>query len=155
VNKSGELYSCKHNLQYWRNLPYIGVGAGAHGFISHCRTVDVAIPGAYINRMKNKSSLPGKNSMFPHTPATIQMNPIDTETEIGETMIMGLRLVLEGISNKEFQQRFGISLQEQFGTQINRLISFGLLEWTGEQMQRLRLTEKGHLLGNQVFKEFI
>jgi coproporphyrinogen III oxidase-like Fe-S oxidoreductase len=70
-------------------------------------------------------------------------------------MMMGLRLVLEGVSNQEFQQRFGISLQERFSAQIDRLISFGLLEWTGDQWERLRLTKKGHLLGNQVFKEFI
>jgi oxygen-independent coproporphyrinogen-3 oxidase len=155
LNKSGELYSCKHNLQYWRNLPYIGIGAGAHGFINHYRTVDVATPGAYINRMRNNASLPGKGTIFPHTPATIQLNPIDTDTEIGETMMMGLRLVLEGVSNQEFQRRFGISLQERFSAQIDRLISFGLLEWTGDQWERLRLTKKGHLLGNQVFKEFI
>jgi len=155
VNDSGEQYSCKHNLQYWRNFAYIGVGAGAHGFISHYRTVDVATPGAYIRRMGNKSSVPEGGYEFPRTPATIHMNSIDADTEIGETMMMGLRLVLAGVSNLEFHQRFGVSLQERFGIQIDRLISFGLLEWTGEQGKRLRLTTKGHLLGNQVFKEFI
>ena len=155
VNDSGENYSCKHNLQYWRNLPYFGVGAGAHGFINHYRTVDTATPGAYIRRMRKKSSTPAGGKGFPRTPATIHMNSIDTGTEIGETMMMGLRLVLEGVSNQEFHQRFGVNLQDRFGIQIDRLISLGLLEWAGEQEKSLRLTSKGHLLGNQVFKEFI
>jgi oxygen-independent coproporphyrinogen III oxidase len=155
VNDIGEPYSCKHNLQYWRNLPYLGVGAGAHGFINHYRTVDVSMPGAYINRMSNNSALPQGSMIFPRTPATKHMNSIDADTEVGETMMMGLRLVIEGVSNQEFQQRFGISLQERFGIQIERLIAFGLLEWNGKQDDRLRLTQKGHLLGNQVFKEFI
>jgi len=155
VNDSGEQYSCKHNLQYWRNLPYIGVGAGAHGFINHYRTVDIATPGGYIRRMQNKSPVPEDRYGFPSTPATIKMNSINTDTEIGETMMMGLRLVLEGISDQDFYQRYGVNLEEQFGIQIERLISFGLLEWTESEGKRLRLTNKGHLLGNQVFKEFI
>jgi len=155
VNYSGELYTCKHNLQYWRNLPYLGVGAGAHGFINHYRTVNISTPGGYIKRMSDKSGRTRGPHLFPSTHATIELNSIDADTEIGETMMMGLRLVLEGISNTEFVRRFGISLYERFGTQINHLISLGLLEWNGTQDERLRLTEKGHLLGNQVFKEFI
>jgi oxygen-independent coproporphyrinogen-3 oxidase len=151
----GELYSCLHNLQYWRNLPYIGVGAGAHGYIGYYRTADVLTPGMYIQRMKNGHEYQAKLEIFPRTPATIEMTPIDTETEIGETMMMGLRLVKEGVSAKAFLQRFGMSLESRFSEQIDRLISVGLLEWAGKQDKRLRLTLKGHLLGNQVFKEFI
>jgi oxygen-independent coproporphyrinogen-3 oxidase len=151
----GELYSCLHNLQYWRNLPYIGVGAGAHGYINHFRSVDVLTPGIYIKRMKNVHDQPQNGQKFPQTPATIELTPIDNETEIGETMMMGLRLVDEGVSDTEFQERFGIKLEDRFGTQIDKLISVGLLEWCGENGERLRLTVKGHLLGNRVFREFI
>lgn len=94
-------------------------------------------------------------SVFPRTPATVELNPIDLDTEIGETMMMGLRLVADGVSSWEFQTRFGMSLEDRFDHQINRLISVGLLEWVDTADKRLRLTEKGHLLGNQVFKEFI
>jgi len=70
-------------------------------------------------------------------------------------MMMGLRLIDEGVSNLEFEKRYGMCLQDKFGPQIERLISFGLLEWEGTGDETLRLTKKGHLLGNQVFKEFI
>lgn len=153
-DQAGEFFSCKHNLQYWRNLPYIGVGAGAHGFINHHRTVDVLSPAKYITKMKNGDT-PREKLSFPNTPATIQTTFIDQNTEIGETMMMGLRLVDEGISRQVFQQRFGIELQDRFGSQINHLISVGLLEWVGEQKERLRLTPRGYILGNQVFVEFI
>src|SRR4030043_1175384 len=43
-DKSGGLYACEHNLQYWRNLPYLGLGAGAHGFIKHQRTINILNP---------------------------------------------------------------------------------------------------------------
>ena len=116
VNNAGENYSCKHNLQYWRNLPYIGVGAGAHGFINHYRTVDVSTPGAYINRMKNESCNTDRVSdEFPRTPATIEINPIDNDTEIGETMMMGLRLgtgrcIESGISATIWNKSYKIDL---------------------------------------------
>lgn len=153
-NQVGEFLSCMHNLQYWRNLPYLGVGAGAHGFINNHRTIDVMTPGAYIQRM---GTLDTQNLEldFPATPATIQNSYIDTETEIGETMMMGLRLVKEGVSSEVFQKRFGINLYTRFQAQIDRFIDVGLLEWDGQDDKRLRLTSKGYLLGNQVFMEFI
>jgi oxygen-independent coproporphyrinogen-3 oxidase len=151
----GDSYSCRHNLQYWRGLPYLGVGAGAHGFINHYRTVNVATPKAYIHRMENDPSASHAGDSIPRTPATIETNFIDREAEMGEFMMMGLRLVEEGVSRRTFRQRFGVSLKDRYAAQIDRLISLGLLEWAGEQYQLLRLTRKGHLLGNLVFKEFI
>jgi oxygen-independent coproporphyrinogen-3 oxidase len=158
TKNTDQTHACNHNLQYWRNLSYMGVGAGAHGFINHYRTVNIATPQAYINRLNNRTT--SRNNMnkelkFPRNPATDQINPIDTDTEIGETMMMGLRLVQEGVSAHEFLQRFGISLLDRYTHQIGKLVSLGLLEWTREPATRLRLTSKGRLLGNLVFREFI
>lgn len=150
-----EILSCKHNLQYWRNLPYLGIGAGAHGFIGNKRTVNVSSPGSYIKRMKTAQDRCVKNHTFPRTPATVQILPIYVEAEIGETMMMGLRLVMEGVSDKDFQKRFRMSLRTRYGSKIESLISRCLLEWSGEANDTLRLTRRGRLLGNQVFMEFI
>jgi oxygen-independent coproporphyrinogen-3 oxidase len=74
---------------------------------------------------------------------------------MGETMMMGLRLVNEGVSEYTFYERFGKSLGEVFGKEINELEELGLLEWSGEKKDALRLTPKCRLLGNQVFLRFI
>ena len=155
TNQNDRLFSCNHNLQYWRNLPYLGIGAGAHGYINQQRTENVLKPGDYINRLICTKPRIKNQLIFPRTPATKQITLIDNETEIGETMMMGLRLVNEGVSNKKFYKKFGITLQERFSVQIDRLIEYGLLEWAGYENDSLRLTNKGRLLGNQVFKEFI
>jgi oxygen-independent coproporphyrinogen-3 oxidase len=150
LNVTNPAFSCQHNLQCWRNLPYLGFGAGAHGFANGYRTANVLRPEDYIHRID--SSLGSKGFSFPQSPANSDLKPIDRETEIRESMMMGLRLTIEGISESQFYSRFGISLRERFGEEISKIIRWGLLEWVGE---RLRLTSKGRLLGNKVFVEFI
>ncbi|MDI6693880.1 MAG: radical SAM family heme chaperone HemW [Anaerolineales bacterium] len=153
----GNLLTCRHNLQYWRNLPYLGLGAGAHGYANGLRTANVLSPMAYIERLHpdNLSAAPAeaqRQIAFPRTPATQTAQPIDRTAEIGETMMMGLRLVQEGVSAEVFQRRFGQPLEELFGAQIRHLIQLGLLEWSDTC---LRLTQRGRLLGNRVFVEFL
>jgi oxygen-independent coproporphyrinogen-3 oxidase len=146
----GDTGACRHNLQYWRNLPYLGIGAGAHGYAGGVRTANVLGPAAYIQRC-----LEGSVQPFPRTPATVTANTIDRAAEMGETMMMGLRLVREGVADEGFQARFGLSLTQAFGEQIERLVHQRLLEWSGAKGRSLRLTSPGRLLGNQVFMEFI
>jgi oxygen-independent coproporphyrinogen III oxidase len=147
----GGNYACLHNLQYWRNQPYLGLGAGAHGYAGGFRTADVLGISAYIERMRA-----GVPQPFPATPATAVMTPIDNRMDIEETMMVGLRLLEEGVSAAGFQKRFGKGLGEIYPQEIDRLIGQGLLQWrrnAGDII--LRLTPKGHLLGNRVFMEFI
>jgi oxygen-independent coproporphyrinogen-3 oxidase len=146
--------TCRHNLQYWLNLPYLGSGAGAHGYIVGLRTANVLSPQRYVHSLlkdKSREMLP-----FPRTPATRSVIEIDRTMEIGETMMVGLRLVETGVSEKGFRERFGIELETHFSAQIKRLSGLGLLQWSGTSPdRRLHLTRRGLLLGNQVFVEFI
>ncbi len=146
----GGSYACRHNLQYWRNQPYLGFGAGAHGYAGGQRTANVLGIRPYIERMRT-----GQPQSFPATPATASLTPIDPQTEIEETMMVGLRLLEEGVSARAFEQRFQRQLADVFPSEIQRLTRLGLIEWAGEDKDRLRLTPKGHLLGNLVFVEFI
>jgi coproporphyrinogen III oxidase-like Fe-S oxidoreductase len=170
---SKETFACRHNLQYWRNLPYLGFGAGAHGYIENLRTANLNSPLAYIQALSAvehgglKNFVPQDSQVgpshrqdwlhrgFPATPATQDIQLIDRSNEMAETMMMGLRLTQEGVSQKIFSQRFGQTLLESYGTQIERLIRTGLLEWAGNRHTVLRLTSKGRLLGNRVFMEFL
>lgn len=149
-NYPGDPFMCKHNLQYWRNLPYIGLGAGAHGYTHGFRTANVRSPKSYIQCCMAAEVYP-----LPQTPATEHLQPIDIETEMAETMFMGLRLIREGVSKVDFIQRFNRQLGDVFSDRINPLISKGLLEWVDENGERLRLTHRGRLLGNQVFISFV
>jgi oxygen-independent coproporphyrinogen-3 oxidase len=144
-------FACRHNLQYWRNWPYLGFGAGAHGFAGGVRTSNVLAPGSYIKRLDNHVRL----LEFPRTPATVSVKNINLPTEMGETMMMGLRLTREGVSRAAFSARFDQDLRTIYGAQIEKLMDWGLLEWAGQENDNLRLTKRGYLLGNQVFSEFV
>ena len=89
---------------------------------------------------------------FPRTPATASATTVGRRDEMGELMMMGLRLTQEGVSKAAFEQRFGEGLEAVYAAQIQQLVGQGLLEWAGET---LRLTGRGRLLGNRVFMEFI
>lgn len=160
----GQIMACRHNLQYWRSLPYLGYGAGAHGFAGHVRVANVLPPAVYIrrlspdgylNKLGGKGTSSRRNLSFPRTPATSSSQDLDRRTEIGETMMMGLRLTEEGVSAMEFQHRFGQELKLVYPDEIKELMAVGLLEWSGFGDDRLRLTPKGRLLGNQVFMRFV
>ena len=148
----GEVMACRHNLQYWRNLPYLGLGAGAHGYANDMRVANVLSPAAYIERIAKGDS---EALVFPQSPATAEAQPIDLKTEMAEMMMMGMRLVFEGVSANAFEQRFKIGLEQVYGKEIRKLLALGLVEWAGEYSEILRITEQGRLLGNMVFREFL
>ena len=95
---------------------------------------------------------PGAAETFPFSPALREKIPVTRADALGETMMMGLRLVEEGVADGVFRERFGVGLDDLYHKQLRRLSKRGLLEWDGE---RARLTRTGRLLGNQVFREFI
>lgn len=151
-----DFYACAHNLQYWRNLPYLGLGAGAHGYAGGIRTANELFPGKYVQQLLAKDlSLVHHDLAFPLTPTTVTSHSINREEEMSETMIMGLRLTREGVSRVSFQDRFGTQIEEVFGPEIEDLIDLGLLEWNQADEERLLLTPRGRILGNQVFVRFI
>ena len=139
----------RHNLQYWRYLPYLGFGAGAHGFFGNTRTENVGLIPKYINRLQ-QDSVGG----FPVSQAAKQVNHLNRWEQIQENLMVSLRLTQEGVSMREMNERYQVKLINLFGPQINRLVRLGLLEYF-ENGERLRLTRNGRFLGNQVFLEFI
>jgi oxygen-independent coproporphyrinogen-3 oxidase len=72
---------------------------------------------------------------------------------MSEFMMTGLRLTQEGVSEKEFQARFGRTIRDAYGQEIDELLRLGLIEnGTGTQ---IKITRRGRLLGNQVFMRFV
>jgi oxygen-independent coproporphyrinogen-3 oxidase len=159
---------CRHNLQYWRGLPYLGVGAGAHGYANGYRYSNVLRIKSYIDRL----TAPGNpGTEFPLTPAVVNHHRQSRQDDMSEMMMTGLRLTREGISPVKFREAFDCDLKETYSVEINELIKNGLLEWVHPEKEYifasdseselsrapivLRLTTRGRLLGNQVFMRFV
>ena len=145
-------YRCKHNMQYWLNQPYFGIGAGAHGYVARVRTVNVKKISPYIKRLSNSSQ---ELFVFPGSPAATGINTVDLKTQMQDFMMLGLRLVEEGVTDKRFKAVYGISIMEVFAEEVQSLVEKGLLEWVGNGEAQLRLTGRGVMVGNQVFMAFV
>jgi oxygen-independent coproporphyrinogen-3 oxidase len=157
-------YECKHNLQYWRGLPYLAFGAGGHGYASGYRYSNVLRIKTYVDRFQGSSNSPISSLPFPLSPATVNHHKQSLEDDMSEFMMTGLRLTREGVREDEFQARFGQSMRDVFGKEIDELLTLGLIEFPSpkgtmapgaERSEILRLTKHGRLLGNQVFMRFV
>jgi oxygen-independent coproporphyrinogen III oxidase len=146
---------CRHNLQYWRGLPYLAFGAGAHGYANGYRYSNVLRIKTYIDRMTNSqiSTSPVSTLEFPLSPATVNQHKQSLQDDMSEFMMTGLRLIQEGVGEAEFRSRFGQPMHEAYGKEIDDLAKLGLIE-TGVG-ERIKISKRGRLLGNQVFMRFV
>jgi len=118
-----------HNLKYWRLEPYVGFGADAHSFDGAVRSENIESPGDYVARIQS-----GASACIGRTPAN----------RSEERFFVGLRLT-RGIALEMEDWR-------RFEEPIQRFLADGLL---AREHERLRLTDRGVLLSNEVFAEFI
>lgn len=132
-------HEARHNLVYWNNEPYIGAGAGAHGYLDGCRYSNELLPARYIRRIEE-----GELS-------AVDREQISDDLERAETVILGLRLDV-GVSAAAFCARYGEALVDCYGAVISEMEHLCLLEWRDE---RLYLTERGRLLSNEVFQRLL
>ena len=156
-NWSSPGQQCLHNMAYWLNQPYLGVGAGAHSHLSGRRFWTLKSPGQYVRSVHSwASEYSAPDQMLDEqylsgTGVVGGVETIEPSLEMAETMFLGLRL-LDGISMERFKGRFGSDPDEVYGPQIRELEEDGLLEHSDGV---LRLTKRGCLLSNQVFIQFL
>jgi len=144
-------FACRHNLQYWRGLPYLAFGAGAHGYANGYRYSNVLRIKTYVDRLLDPNSLVS-NLQFPFSPATVNHHKQSLQDDLSDYMLNNLRLVKTGVSDEDFKSRFGTGLMDVYSAEVQELISYGLLE---QERDSTRLTKRGRLLGNQVFMRFV
>lgn len=137
-------YECRHNIGYWTGVSYLGLGLGASSYIGGERFMSEPDLSAYL--LTEPSAFSGRRH---HRDRHLQTQ----KEQIEEFMFLGLRLT-DGVSDAEFQRRFGISLKSAYGSVITRLIKNGLLE-QAPSADRLRLTEYGIDVSNTVLCEFL
>lgn len=129
----------RHNITYWRNESYYGLGAGAHGYMGGQRHVNVKGIQAYIDAARG--GLP-----------VTELHSVSLREAMEDFMMVGLRM-LDGIKRADFQAQFGGDPEETFAPVLQRLLRDGLLEQT-EDGYRLT-TPKGLIYGNEAFAAFI
>jgi len=131
---------CRHNLTYWQNLPYLGVGVAAHSSWDGHRFANTNSLDKYLACLSVKS-----------LPAPELDEEIYPRLEVAETVILGLRLC-GGIDSDDIYRRFGMDIMAHYRQQIEAMIAASLLEQDG---RRLKLTRRGRLLSNEVFWRFL
>jgi oxygen-independent coproporphyrinogen-3 oxidase len=153
-------FESRHNVMYWKNLPYLGVGPGAHSYLAGHRFAILASPRDYIRRVGRWADrgVAGaeelSTALLQDVPTVASVETIDATMEMSETLIMGLRLHA-GVRLADFEARFHRGLLDVYGVQVEEVVDADLVEMIGEGAARLiRLTPRGRLLGNQVFYRF-
>lgn len=127
-----------HNLVYWNQEEYIGVGAGASSYINNKRYTNIGNLEEYIRRINNNESV------------NIIEEEQTKEDKIKEYIILQLRLT-KGLNIEKTNQKFNINILKKFEKEIKKLEKFKLIEVN----ESIYLTEKGLDLANLVWEEFV
>jgi oxygen-independent coproporphyrinogen-3 oxidase len=143
----------RHNLLYWRNQEYLGVGPGAHSHL-RVRPADATGNGPTISRRwsNHKPVLGYVKRMAAGAPVVDYQEELAPRVSMGESMMLGLRLVREGVPLARFRAMHGVDLHAVFADKLARLEGWGLLEI---DERRVRLSRHGLMVGNQVFAAFL
>lgn len=131
--------ACQHNLLYWRNERYVGLGSAAHSYDGVTRSGNVRSPAEYIARLRRGEA------------PVAESEALTRAQSMGETAMLGLRLIA-GLERDRLRQRYGVELEDEFGVEIATLAADGLLTYDA---RGIRLTPRGRLLGNRVFAAFL
>lgn len=134
-------YECRHNLVYWHNEPFLGVGPGAHSYLGGERFWNIKSPAQYVRRL-SQASAPGAEP-----PVVEKRQPVTPEEELSETLILRLRLD-EGVDLDALAVRYDGASLARFGETLQRCVGLGLLRRSGSVFC---LTPRGRLLSNEVF----
>ena len=136
----------RHNLIYWRNEPYIGVGPSAAG----CLPRNWHLPQGASRRYKNIADIAGYvRSMDAHDHAEAESEIVEGTTLILEMILMQLRLT-EGLFVADFEVRTGHDLHQVFGDVLLRFADAGLVTINENAIS---LTRQGFLQANYVLAE--
>lgn len=127
----------RHNLIYWRNEPYLGVGPSATGCVDRRRYKNVCDLGAYVRGIDERGHAEAEHEI------------IDSEKLALEMILMQLRLN-EGLSIRDFRRRTGLDPRITFAAALQRRVSDGLLTVNAD---RIALTRSGRLVANHVMVE--
>ena len=131
-------FESRHNLLYWDNAEYYGIGAGASGYVNGFRYKNHGPIRHYLKAVEEGN-------------ARITEEHLTLREQMEEEMFLGLRKK-SGVSMTRFEEKFARSFEELYGQVVRDLCHQGLLQVEGQQ---IRMTKKGLFLGDTVAERFI
>ena len=154
-----------HNLAYWQGKPYLGVGPGAHSYLwanglpplqemgdAGARFATLRSPRAYVEAAAGWSpDGGGAAGAVAASPLVSEREALNCAAAMGDYLMMALRLN-EGVADADFAARFGEPIETRFGGALAECAALGLL---AREDGRTLLTERGRLLGNEVFERVV
>ena len=129
----------QHNINYWNNGEYLGVGAGASSYLNGERSKNINLPSIYIREIETNASAVDTRE---------RLEPLQA---MGETLMLGLRL-LKGVSIDVFENRFQVSFQKVYGKVVESLLNQELITLNEN---RIALSRKGLFLADSVILKFM
>ena len=131
-------FESRHNLMYWDNAEYYGIGAGASGYVDGVRYKNHGPIRHYLEAVEAGN-------------ARVQEEVLTLKEQMEEEMFLGLRKK-SGVSKKRFEEKFGVSFEDQYGAVVSELTEQGLLV---PESDIVRMTKQGLFLGDTVAEKFI
>lgn len=131
-------FESRHNLMYWDNAEYYGVGAGASGYLNGVR-------------YRNRGPIQHYLKAVSEGNARLSEETLTKEEMMEEELFLGLRKK-SGVSIARFEEKFGVSFEERYGQIVRELCNQGLLV---PDDNVVRMTKKGLFLGDTVAERFI
>ena len=131
-------FESRHNLMYWDNAEYYGIGAGASGYVNGVRYKNHGPIRHYLKAVEEGN-------------ARINEEHLSLREQMEEEMFLGLRKKT-GVSKARFEEKFGTSFDNLYGQVVRDLCHQGLLQVEGQQ---IRMTKRGLFLGDTVAERFI
>ena len=131
-------FESRHNLMYWDNAEYYGVGAGASGYLNGVR-------------YRNRGPIQHYLKAVSEGNARLSEEVLTKDEMMEEELFLGLRKK-SGVSIAKFEEKFGVSFEERYGQIVTELCQHGLLV---PDNKVVRMTKKGLFLGDTVAERFI
>ncbi len=132
-------FESRHNMKYWKCHDFLGVGAGAFSCVDGERFSNVCAVEEYIERIEKFGS------------ACEEREALDSFDKMSEFVFLGLRLS-GGISEKEFEKKFSLNIDEIFGKPLKKYTEMGFLERNGG---KIRFSDKGFFVSNTILSDFV
>ena len=130
---------CEHNVNYWRNGEYLGLGVGAASYRDGSRTVHTRDLDAYCTALERGEPVPGDGER------------LDGAAKVGEAAMLALRTA-EGVDVAAFARRYDIDFHAFYAPVLANMRGTDTLEVTPAYV---RLTRRGRFIANDVCEAFV